>query len=115
MPVGSPQNLSAVPLDSSTLLISWRPPLAALQNGVIRSYKLSIVEAETATETLVTLDDVLSHTVQDLHPFYNYEVEIAGVTIGDGPFSDPVRAQLPESCALATIHVCRHEWMAYYF
>ena len=103
VPVGSPQNLSAIPMDSSTLHISWEPPLAALQNGLIRSYKLSIVETETVTATLLTLDDILSHTLHDLHPFYNYEVEIAAVTIGDGPFTDPLRVQLPEFCMLTAI------------
>ena len=106
VPLGSPQNLSAVPVDSTTLLITWMPPLASLQNGIIRNYKLSVTETETTTTTLFTLNDVLSHTVRDLHPFYNYEVRMAAVTVGDGPFSDLVGVQLPESCTLTAIHVC---------
>lgn len=109
VPVGSPQNLSAVPVDSSTLLISWTPPEFALQNGLIRSYNLSIYETETTTRTHLPLEEVLSVSVSDLHPFYNYEVEIAAGTIGDGPFSSSVQVQLPESCmSSSTIHRYEH-------
>lgn len=85
-PTGVPQNVMADAASSTSITLSWQAPLADLQNGIIRSYYISVVELETGNiRPFVTsgVDRVL--VVNLLHPFYNYNCSIAAYTIGLGP------------------------------
>jgi hypothetical protein len=37
----------AVPINSSTILVSWQPPLDTKQNGIIRAYQIYIQPKKT--------------------------------------------------------------------
>ena len=72
----------------------WQPPVATQQNGIIRSYILtvSIVEVGTSEQLTSNSPQLIIH---DLHPFYTYSFLIAAVTIRPGPFSDTFSIQMP--------------------
>ena len=79
-------------VDSTSLFFSWNAPPMDQQNGIIRYYILALTELDTGF--------MLNHstagnnfTFPSLHPSYTYQVEVAAVTIGSGPFSTPITLQ----------------------
>ena len=86
------------------MFLSWRPPLAQYQNGVIRSYYIHVElnstdEAElsevNSTETkfeYITQDQHL--IMDDLWPFAVYTCRVAAYTVERGPFSEPLAIAL---------------------
>lgn len=56
------------------------------QNGLIRRYLICITEAET-WNTFNYTTSLTSYLFHSLHPYYNYEIKVAAVTIASGPFS----------------------------
>ena len=95
VPSGTPGSIQAQPIDSRSLLLAWKPPLAEVQNGIIREYFINISVAETGGKfqhrsTNTTL------IVEDLHPHYTYSLIISAVTIGPGPYSEAYTIQMPE-------------------
>ena len=90
-------NVSADPLNATTLGITWQPPLLALQNGIITGYDVLVNETNTgSTQTIRTING-LSVTATDLHPDYTYEVQVAAITTGIGLYSTQFGTQLPEA------------------
>lgn len=96
VPTGPPLNVSVLPLNSTSLYTSWRPPQNDLQNGIIVGYSILLHEVETASTQIISSVMGLSAIVTSLHPSYTYEVQIAAVTTGVGPYSLNVQSQLPE-------------------
>ena len=94
-PTGPPLHVSRSPLNSTTLLLSWQPPLSQHRNGVIREYRVNITEVESGRHFQNTTTTT-SITIPFLHPYYNYLCSIAAYTVGIGPFSSAVRVQMPE-------------------
>ncbi len=93
-PSGSPQNLNAVPLSSRSLEITWDPPSAELQNGLIRMYSIGVTTQETGRrQNFTTLGSITRLVVENLSPFYRYECEVLAITLGPGPLVSTV-AQL---------------------
>ena len=90
-------NVSAESLNATTLSITWQPPLLALQNGVITGYDVLVNETNTGSTQTIRSVNGLSVTATDLHPVYTYEIQVAAITTGIGPYSTQVRAQLPEA------------------
>ena len=96
-PTGVPQNFIAGAASSTSITLRWEAPLADLQNGIIRSYHISVVELETGRVRLFTTnntDRVL--IVNLLHPFYTYNCTIGAYTIGPGPSISVSVRTLPE-------------------
>ena len=89
-PSGSPLDVTVTAVNSTALQLSWNPPLASQQNGVIRSYDIQIVEIETLLQSLFTSNST-SFIVPQLHPYYSYDVAVSAVTVGAGPFSGSER------------------------
>ena len=102
VPTGVPVNVDAVSVSSTSIRISWEPPQAALQNGLITSYHITATEIETGTIQLFTTEvtDNL-YIVNSLHPFYNYNCSVAAFTVGLGPSTYISVQTLPEGmCSL---------------
>ena len=58
-------------------------------------------ETDTEEESEYDTSDSTDHwTVTALHPYYTYRVQVAAVTVGLGPFTEPVAVQMPEACKL---------------
>ena len=102
-----PENLSAKPVSPTELLMTWRPPPEDKQNGRIRYYTISVNETDTEEESEYdTSDNTVHWTVTALHPYYTYRVQIAAVTVGLGPFTEPVPVQMPEACKFTKAYTC---------
>ena len=86
VPTGSPQDVIAVAVNSSSIRLTWAPPLPEEQNGVITAYHLTVTEAETGEVLSFEthgLDTLL--IVNSLHPYYTYYCTVAAFTVGLGP------------------------------
>uniref|UniRef100_A0A673WX64 Roundabout, axon guidance receptor, homolog 3 (Drosophila) n=1 Tax=Salmo trutta TaxID=8032 RepID=A0A673WX64_SALTR len=86
--------------NSSSISVSWEPPPADMQNGIIQEYKVWCVGNDTQTRYHIntTVDGtVLSTVLKGLLPGILYQVEVAAVTsarvgIHSQPVSLPVEA-----------------------
>lgn len=72
---------------STTVEISWEPPLEQDHNGDIESYTVIVFEVTTNT-TLQIHENVtsMSLTLSSLHPSYEYMLSLAAYTVDVGPF-----------------------------
>ena len=86
-PAAPPQDIMIHNITSTSFTLTWQPPPLELQNGVIRSYTITITEVET--ENIFLLESLTtSILVGSLHPYYTYVVSIHAITILAGPHSD---------------------------
>ena len=92
-PSGPPQNVSAVVLSATHLLLSWEPPPNEEQNGVIEYYVVTICQFESNICYTYYIED-LQYNVQNLHPYYMYECTVAAVTVDLGPSSSPITVRM---------------------
>ena len=95
-PGGPPESVNALPLDPTSLTISWGPPQLELRNGIIQQYRVMVTEVETGVVTTL-YTEATTVNLTSLHPYYTYSCTIAAETSALGPFSYPVQIQLPES------------------
>lgn len=97
VPTGVPENVTVIALNSSTVQVSWDPPLIHTQNGPISGYVLSITGINSDEEfELYSYQDINTIIVTNLHPFYTYTYTIAANGTGVGPFSPALSLQMPE-------------------
>ena len=89
MPSAAPENVLVVSVSSSSLTLSWDPLPTEEQNGIIRHYSVNITEEDTGMLLLKTTT-IESITLNNLHPYYTYSVQVSASTIDDGPSSLPV-------------------------
>lgn len=68
------------------MTLSWFPPPASLLNGVIREYKIDVSERDTKN-TLYLKSQSTKMTLEHLHPYYSYDIRVAAVTVGVGPYA----------------------------
>ena len=86
-PEGAPINVASTSITSSSLVLSWDPPLNALQNGIIRHYIITAIELNTGANFTFMAQSRITLSVGDLHPFYTYQFNVFAVTIQAGPSS----------------------------
>ena len=93
MPVG----IQATPHDSRTLTLEWSPPLEESQNGIITHYSLGVSVSESGQGFDMIINGETAVTLQDLHPYYEYNYNIAAATsVGTGPFSERNSIRMPQ-------------------
>ena len=95
IPTGPPQEVTALNVTSTTLTLTWTPPLLEDANGMVRYYRIQIVEVETGKVFDLT-SNVTYIYAYELHPYYTYECSIAAFTINLGPYSNVITVQLAE-------------------
>lgn len=49
---GDPQDVKATPINSTTIKVNWKPPLAKDRNGIIRGYHIHVQETKEEVSTL---------------------------------------------------------------
>ena len=81
--------------DSRTLNCTWSPPPEEHQNGIITEYRVQITEVLTG-EMNVKRSNSTTIEVLGLHPDYEYEWNVAAVTVGVGPYTNTTTTRLPE-------------------
>ena len=88
-PSTPPESIAIESVSSTEIVVSWIEPDQENQNGIIRSYDVIALEIETnAVITQSTVDDIV--TLSSLHPYYQYKISVAAVTIDKGPYSSNI-------------------------
>ena len=97
-PTGSPQNLVSNQVTSTTMELSWEPPLPSTHNGVIDSYIVIVFEI-TTNLVVQSHQNVVSTsiTLTGLHPAYDYMLSVAAFTVDLGPDSS-ITVTTKEAC-----------------
>ena len=96
-PSSSPQNFTAIATSSDSVFLTWDPPEADQQNGVITGYVINVTVVETG-ETFQLFSSTNTLTVESLMPFTTYVCVIAAQTsVGTGPFSITISVQTDEA------------------
>ena len=93
-PSSPPAAITVSSISSTSLSISWSPPLPAQVNGIIQYYIVNVSVAESQ-QKLQFETSSMSLTLNDLHPFYSHTVIVAAVTVAPGPFSNEFVQKLP--------------------
>ena len=95
-PSGSPRNLSAVVLSSTSIDVSWAPPDDENHNGVIIHYTISVTVQETGDSFQHQTDD-LKFQLTDLRPYRTHLISVgASTSVCPGPFSSEISAKTLE-------------------
>ena len=99
MPTSSPQNVTAVPADATTVHIYWSPPPLEEQNGDIMQYGLNITDVELGETAQHFLSGSrTSYVVQNLRPHSVYHYKMTAFTaVGNGPYSQLQTFQMPSA------------------
>jgi receptor-type tyrosine-protein phosphatase Q len=95
-PDGVPTNVTAIPLTSTSILLTWSPPLMIEQNGLIRNYKVSVSNNDKGT-LIMEETSQLSIQVDDLDIFTLYYCSISAVTIQEGEYTEPISVTTKEA------------------
>ena len=111
VPSSAPENVTAIAMDSRTLVVSWRPPPTASQNGILTEYVVNISVADSGEQLQyrTTTGSASSLLISSLHPDYTHTYIVAAATaVGTGPFSTPRSVRMPEDGESTTklVHVC---------
>ena len=83
-PDGAPLNLTAVPNSSTSVYLTWLPPLASLQNGDIKEYKIRYSGRDDNGSELLTNKTCYLLKGLGKYTLYNISVE-ARTEVGFGP------------------------------
>ncbi|XP_033029131.1 receptor-type tyrosine-protein phosphatase delta isoform X47 [Lacerta agilis] len=94
LPSGFPQNLRSESATSTSVQLSWQPPILSERNGIITKYTLQYRDINVAhhqTEMSVVPADI-TMTLSGLKPDTTYDVKIrAHTSKGPGPYSPSVQ------------------------
>ena len=87
-PSGVPQSVEAVAVSSTSIRVTWNPPLAKEQNGLVRSYHINVSAVEDGEMINFETDGLATILIlNSLHPYYSYNITIAAFTVGLGPYA----------------------------
>ena len=95
VPSSAPVHLEGNAVNPTTIELRWEPPPLADQNGAIRSYHINISATETGLFFQLT-SETTALDISDLHPYYTYNITVAAVTIGPGPYGVVFAITMPE-------------------
>ena len=104
VPSSSPEHLSGVPVSSTSIRLTWDPPLLEHHNGEIDGYLVNITEVATGIFTQ-HFSNQTQITIDNLHPFYTYHCYVTAVTVGEGPYTDLVIVITDEAGNFACVGV----------
>ena len=92
VPSGSPVNVQARTVDSTTIELQWELPLPGERNGIVIFFQVNVTATETKSTLIVnSTNDMMNIT--SLHPHYHYSLAVAATTSKRvGPYSQPVTA-----------------------
>ena len=77
--------LRAENVSSRSLSLTWQPPPISSHNGIIQEYRLHVIENNTNTDTYSSTQSTMM-TLDNLHPYYEYHISVAAVTVDIGPY-----------------------------
>ncbi|KAM6468292.1 receptor-type tyrosine-protein phosphatase delta isoform 21-T24 [Liasis olivaceus] len=94
LPSGFPQNLHSESATSTSVQLTWQPPILSERNGIITKYTLQYRDINVAHQQteipVVPLDTIM--TLSGLKPDTTYDVKIrAHTSKGPGPYSPSIQ------------------------
>ena len=89
VPTASPIDIKIHQLNSTSIFLSWKPPLIEYQNGIIQGYYVELTSTNSAASQYTTSDQYLLIDSLQLYTSYIYRVA-AYTIIGKGPLSEPL-------------------------
>ena len=87
--------MAAVVVTSRSIHVSWEPPLVDQQNGIIQRYLVMVMVQQTRTSLSLNSTST-SFTIPNLHPAYDYSIEVAAVTNSVGPYTSAISIRTPD-------------------
>lgn len=106
MPSGFPQNLRVIGLTTSTMELTWDPPVLAERNGRITNYTVVYRDINSQQEMQNTTADTLL-TLSGLKPDTTYDIKVrARTSKGAGPLSPSIQSRtMPMEQGVCCRHV----------
>lgn len=106
MPSGFPQNLRVIGLTTSTMELTWDPPVLAERNGRITNYTVVYRDINSQQEMQNTTADTLL-TLSGLRPDTTYDIKVrARTSKGAGPLSPSIQSRtMPMEQGVCCRHV----------
>ncbi|XP_060088861.1 receptor-type tyrosine-protein phosphatase S isoform X3 [Heteronotia binoei] len=94
-PSAPPQDVKCVSIRSTAILVSWRPPPAESQNGVLDGYSVRYRALDSEDVELREVNNIASTTnqilLESLEKWTEYRITVTAYTkVGPGPESPPV-------------------------
>lgn len=108
-PAGAPLNLSARPLSSTEILLTWMPPLPELRHGEIQGYNIGYKISTTTNSNNYNFTSISGDgedgsgelLLNNLLKYSRYTIVVQAFNqIGSGPLSEPTTAQTLEDGSL---------------
>ena len=94
VPGEPPRNVRGQSDSSTSILVVWDPPRQEVLYGILRGFRIRYFVARNSNNMNNTIelvsDQHSSYVIQNLKEFTNYSVEVAAVTVGEGPYSTPI-------------------------
>ena len=94
VPGEPPRNVRGQSDSSTSILVVWDPPRQEVLYGILRGFRIRYFVARNSNNMNNTIelvsDQHSSYVIQNLKEFINYSVEVAAVTVGEGPYSTPI-------------------------
>lgn len=91
--MGSPLNITATSLSSTTVHVTWEEVAPIDRNGIITTYEV-LYEPLQTFEVLMSIavnTTNLSILLVELHPFVIYNISLRAYTsMGNGPYSESI-------------------------
>lgn len=115
-PAGAPLNLSARPLSSTEILVTWMPPLGELRHGEIQGFNIGYKTSSTPGNNNYNFTSVSGdgedgtgeYLLSGLLKYTRYNILIQAFNqVGSGPLSEPATAQtLEDGKFLLNLYEC---------
>ena len=87
VPSSSPTGIAYSSVTSTTAAVAWSALSLEDKNGMVRYYLVNVTETNTGLQYQIQ-STTQYITLNNLHPYYTYNVQIAAYTIGPGPYSN---------------------------
>ena len=89
MPSGPPLSVIAVASSPRSVFLSWDPPSTLQRNGIITSYQVRVIVAESGRQFEHTVETTYYIVTASITPYTTYNLAVAARTVnGTGPFSN---------------------------
>ena len=99
VPSSPPYNLTIEEISSHNVSLAWTAPDIQQRNGIIQSYIIHVVPRESIwlkESVHITPSSEVHYTVTGLHPYTTYDINVAAVTIAQGPNSSQLLVRTDE-------------------
>ena len=89
-PSRAPRGLTAVPQTPTSIHLSWKPIPIRYLNGFLTGYLVRYSSAQHPEWMYTNLTHSFYQIVTGLERYTSYTFQVVGVTVANGPYSDPV-------------------------